>query len=109
MATKYQESGPKQQWLDTINADLKTAGIHPDQLHNRTLWRQKISKADPAAKPENTKKKKKFYGSSSFDARSYKQGSQLRCRYNKVQLHTYEVWCAPSSKEGPDRMATATY
>ncbi|KAL6729361.1 hypothetical protein Aduo_000422 [Ancylostoma duodenale] len=43
---------PKQRWLDTLHADLKLARIHPDQAHDRAIWRQRISKADPAAKRE---------------------------------------------------------
>ncbi|EYC14723.1 hypothetical protein Y032_0039g120 [Ancylostoma ceylanicum] len=39
-------------WLDTLLADLKLARIHPDQAHDRTIWRQRISKADPATKRE---------------------------------------------------------
>ncbi|RCN32831.1 hypothetical protein ANCCAN_21354 [Ancylostoma caninum] len=59
MATKSEEvSGkrpkgrPTQRWLDTVHGDLKTARIHPDQAHDRTLWRQKMSKVDSAAKRE---------------------------------------------------------
>ncbi|EYC21247.1 hypothetical protein Y032_0020g77 [Ancylostoma ceylanicum] len=38
---------PKQRWIDTLHSDLKSAGIHPDQAHDRAKWRQRISKADP--------------------------------------------------------------
>ncbi|KIH64858.1 hypothetical protein ANCDUO_04827 [Ancylostoma duodenale] len=43
---------PKQRWLDTLHANLKLARIHPDQAHDRAIWRQRISKADPATKRE---------------------------------------------------------
>ncbi|EYB87600.1 hypothetical protein Y032_0259g472 [Ancylostoma ceylanicum] len=39
---------PKQRWIDTLYSDLKLAGIHPDQAHDRAKWRQRISKVDPA-------------------------------------------------------------
>ncbi|EYB86499.1 hypothetical protein Y032_0278g1176 [Ancylostoma ceylanicum] len=40
----------RQRWMDTLHTDLKTVGMHPDQAHDRTKWRQGISKADPATK-----------------------------------------------------------
>ncbi|VDL81764.1 unnamed protein product [Nippostrongylus brasiliensis] len=43
---------PKQRWLDTIHADLKAVGVHPDHAYDRSLWRQKIGRADPASKRE---------------------------------------------------------
>ncbi|EYC36474.1 hypothetical protein Y032_0893g2905 [Ancylostoma ceylanicum] len=39
---------PKQRWLDTLHADLKLAGVHPDQAQDRAKWRQKIRKANLA-------------------------------------------------------------
>ncbi|PIO69918.1 hypothetical protein TELCIR_08246 [Teladorsagia circumcincta] len=39
---------PKQRWLDTLHEDLKLAGLHPDQAHNREKWRRNTRKADPA-------------------------------------------------------------
>ncbi|EYC26160.1 hypothetical protein Y032_0011g1591 [Ancylostoma ceylanicum] len=47
---KRLEGRPKQRWLDTLHANLKHGGVHPDQAHERTKWRPKISKADPATK-----------------------------------------------------------
>ncbi|EYC31247.1 hypothetical protein Y032_0004g2049 [Ancylostoma ceylanicum] len=44
---------PKQQWLDTLHADLKHVGAHRDQAHNREKWRQKIRKADADTEREN--------------------------------------------------------
>ncbi|EYB97808.1 hypothetical protein Y032_0137g2036 [Ancylostoma ceylanicum] len=38
----------KQRWLDTLHADLKLVGVHPDQAHDRAKWRQKIWKANSA-------------------------------------------------------------
>ncbi|EYC44370.1 hypothetical protein Y032_0463g1909 [Ancylostoma ceylanicum] len=49
---KRPKGRPKQRWLDTLHADLKLARIHPDQAHDRAIWRQRISKADPATKRE---------------------------------------------------------
>ncbi|KIH63202.1 hypothetical protein ANCDUO_06495 [Ancylostoma duodenale] len=40
----------KQRWLDTLHADLKLAGIHPDQARDGAKWRQRTTKADPATK-----------------------------------------------------------
>ncbi|KIH66768.1 hypothetical protein ANCDUO_02902 [Ancylostoma duodenale] len=31
----------KQRWLNTIHADLKLAGIRPDQAHHKVEWRQR--------------------------------------------------------------------
>ena len=39
---------PRQRWLDTLHADLKIVGAHPDQASDRNKWRNKIRKADPA-------------------------------------------------------------
>ncbi|EYC12765.1 hypothetical protein Y032_0046g1411 [Ancylostoma ceylanicum] len=47
---KRPKGRPKQRWMDTLHADLKTVGMHPDQAHDRTKWRQGISKAEPATK-----------------------------------------------------------
>ncbi|EYB96023.1 hypothetical protein Y032_0154g2995 [Ancylostoma ceylanicum] len=47
---KRPKGRPKQRWLDTLHADLKHVGVHPDQAHDRVKWRQKIRKADPATK-----------------------------------------------------------
>ncbi|EYB87852.1 hypothetical protein Y032_0256g368 [Ancylostoma ceylanicum] len=47
---KRPKGRPKQRWLDTLHADLKHVGVHPDQAHDRAKWRQKIRKADPATK-----------------------------------------------------------
>ncbi|EYC05843.1 hypothetical protein Y032_0080g1396 [Ancylostoma ceylanicum] len=47
---KRPKGRPKQRWPDTLHADLKHVGVHPDQAHNRAEWRQKIRKADPANK-----------------------------------------------------------
>ncbi|EYC36881.1 hypothetical protein Y032_0847g2669 [Ancylostoma ceylanicum] len=47
---KRPKGRPKQRWLDTMHADLKHVGVHPDQAHDRVKWRQKIRKADPATK-----------------------------------------------------------
>ncbi|KAL6728321.1 hypothetical protein Aduo_010102 [Ancylostoma duodenale] len=45
---KRPKGRPKQRWLDTLHADLKHVGTHPDQAHDRAKWRRKIRKADPA-------------------------------------------------------------
>ncbi|EYC17971.1 hypothetical protein Y032_0029g1984 [Ancylostoma ceylanicum] len=47
---KRPKGRPKHRWLDTLHADLKLAGIHPDQAHDRAKWRQRTSTADPATK-----------------------------------------------------------
>ncbi|EYB86975.1 hypothetical protein Y032_0270g856 [Ancylostoma ceylanicum] len=47
---KRPKGRPKQRRMDTLHADLKTVGMHPDQAHDRTKWRQGISKADPVTK-----------------------------------------------------------
>ncbi|RCN49909.1 hypothetical protein ANCCAN_03944 [Ancylostoma caninum] len=47
---KRPKGRPKQRWLDTLHADLKLAGIHPDQARDRAKWRQQTSKADPDTK-----------------------------------------------------------
>ena len=47
---KRPKGRPKQRWLDTLHADLKLAGIHPDQARDRAKWRQRTSRADPATK-----------------------------------------------------------
>ncbi|EYC32637.1 hypothetical protein Y032_0002g1009 [Ancylostoma ceylanicum] len=47
---KRPKGRPKQGWLDTLHADLKHVGVHPDQAHDRAKWRQKIRKADSATK-----------------------------------------------------------
>ncbi|KIH50643.1 hypothetical protein ANCDUO_19276 [Ancylostoma duodenale] len=52
VSEKRPKGRPKQRWLDTLHADLKLARIHHDQAHDRALWRQRISKADPAAERE---------------------------------------------------------
>ncbi|KIH48729.1 hypothetical protein ANCDUO_21198 [Ancylostoma duodenale] len=44
---KRPKGRPKQRWLDTLHADLKLAGIHPDQARYRAKWCQRTSKADP--------------------------------------------------------------
>ncbi|EYB84999.1 hypothetical protein Y032_0306g1995 [Ancylostoma ceylanicum] len=44
--------GRLKRWLDTIHADLKLAGIHPDQAHDRTKWRPKLTNADHASRRE---------------------------------------------------------
>ncbi|KIH60622.1 hypothetical protein ANCDUO_09119 [Ancylostoma duodenale] len=46
----------KQRWLDTLHADLKLARINPDQAHDRAIWRQRISKADPVRNGKNAGK-----------------------------------------------------
>ncbi|EYC43085.1 hypothetical protein Y032_0504g2651 [Ancylostoma ceylanicum] len=48
MSCKRPKGRPKQRWLDTIHAELKLTGIHPDQAHDKAKWRQRISNADPA-------------------------------------------------------------
>ncbi|KIH65377.1 hypothetical protein ANCDUO_04303 [Ancylostoma duodenale] len=45
---KRPKGRPKQRWMDTLHADLKAAGIHPDQAHDRTKWRQVIGRAPPS-------------------------------------------------------------
>ncbi|EYC37913.1 hypothetical protein Y032_0757g2097 [Ancylostoma ceylanicum] len=35
---KLPEGRPKQRWLDTLHADLKHVGVHPDQAHDRVLF-----------------------------------------------------------------------
>ncbi|EYC27516.1 hypothetical protein Y032_0009g770 [Ancylostoma ceylanicum] len=47
---KRPKGRPKQRWLDTLHADLKPVGVHPDQAHDRVEWRQKIMKANPVTK-----------------------------------------------------------
>ncbi|PIO64310.1 hypothetical protein TELCIR_14067 [Teladorsagia circumcincta] len=47
---KRPKGRPKQRWLDTLHADLKSVNIHPDQAFNRKKWRQHIRRADPANK-----------------------------------------------------------
>ena len=39
---------PKQRWQDTINADMKTIHLRPDDAFNRVKWRGMIRRADPA-------------------------------------------------------------
>ncbi|KIH68757.1 hypothetical protein ANCDUO_00905 [Ancylostoma duodenale] len=45
---KRPKGRPKQRRRDTLHSDLKTAGIYPDQAHDRTRWRQGIRRADLA-------------------------------------------------------------
>ena len=33
----------KQRWLNTLHADLKIVGAHPDQAFNWEMWRNKIN------------------------------------------------------------------
>ncbi|EYC43008.1 hypothetical protein Y032_0507g2693 [Ancylostoma ceylanicum] len=40
---KRPKGRPKQRWIDTLHSDLKLAGIHPDQAHDRTKWRQRYT------------------------------------------------------------------
>ncbi|KIH54900.1 hypothetical protein ANCDUO_14951 [Ancylostoma duodenale] len=47
---KRPKGRPGQRWPNTFHADLKLAGIHPDQEHDRAKWRQRTTKADPATK-----------------------------------------------------------
>ncbi|KIH63611.1 hypothetical protein ANCDUO_06085 [Ancylostoma duodenale] len=47
---KRPKGRPKLRSLDTLHADLKLAGIHPDEAHDRAKWRQWTTKADPATK-----------------------------------------------------------
>ncbi|EYB85573.1 hypothetical protein Y032_0296g1713 [Ancylostoma ceylanicum] len=44
---------PKQRWMDTLYADLKTFGMQ-DQAYDRIKWRQGISKADPTTKRDKS-------------------------------------------------------
>ncbi|CAD6199417.1 unnamed protein product [Caenorhabditis auriculariae] len=39
---------PKRRWMDTLNEALKATKLHPDQAADRTKWRQRSRKADPA-------------------------------------------------------------
>ncbi|CAD6198523.1 unnamed protein product [Caenorhabditis auriculariae] len=39
---------PKRRWMDTLNEDLKETKLHPDQAADRTKWRQRSRKTDPA-------------------------------------------------------------
>ena len=45
---KRPKGRPKQRWSDTLHADLKIVGAHPDQAFNREKWRDKIRRANPA-------------------------------------------------------------
>ncbi|EYB88105.1 hypothetical protein Y032_0252g221 [Ancylostoma ceylanicum] len=45
-----QKNRPEQRWLDRLHADLKLAGIHPDQAYDGDKWRRAATKADPATK-----------------------------------------------------------
>ncbi|EYB91787.1 hypothetical protein Y032_0202g1790 [Ancylostoma ceylanicum] len=35
---KRPKGRPKQRWLDTLHADLKHVGVHPDQARDRVKW-----------------------------------------------------------------------
>ncbi|KIH67550.1 hypothetical protein ANCDUO_02117 [Ancylostoma duodenale] len=50
VAGKRPNKCPKQRWMDTLHADQKAAGIHPEQAQDRTEWRQRIKRADLATK-----------------------------------------------------------
>ncbi|EYB90790.1 hypothetical protein Y032_0214g2334 [Ancylostoma ceylanicum] len=47
---KRPKGRPTQRRMVFLHANLKTLGMHPEQAHDRTKWRQIISKADPATK-----------------------------------------------------------
>ena len=44
---KRPKGRPKQR-SDTLHADLKIVGTHPDQAFNREKWRDRIRRVDPA-------------------------------------------------------------
>ncbi|EYC45450.1 hypothetical protein Y032_0427g1268 [Ancylostoma ceylanicum] len=52
VTVKRPEEWPKKWWLDTLHADLKHVGVHPDQAHDRVKWHQENNIAYPAIKRE---------------------------------------------------------
>ncbi|KIH64272.1 hypothetical protein ANCDUO_05419 [Ancylostoma duodenale] len=53
VAGKRAKGRSKQRWMDTLHADLEAACIHLNQARDRTNWRQRIRRADPATKRDN--------------------------------------------------------
>ncbi|EYC22387.1 hypothetical protein Y032_0017g3321 [Ancylostoma ceylanicum] len=65
---KRPKGRPKQRWLDTMHADLKHVGVHPDQAHDSKMA-SKDQKSGPRYQTGLTLKKKKKKSATAHNSR----------------------------------------